>query len=165
MAQMGETFDATAVAPAGSFDALPNGKYIAAIIDSEWKATKAGTGHMLRLTLEVLDGEYKGRKFWDQLNLQNPNQTAVEIAQRTLSAICHATGVLQLKDSSQLHNIPMLVKVTVSQQDGYEPRNEVKGYAAVAGASLTAPAATSVAKAAAGRPAAAPWAKAKEAAA
>jgi hypothetical protein len=35
----------------------------------------------------------QGRKIFDRLNLVNaePDQ-AVEIAQRTLSAICHATG-------------------------------------------------------------------------
>jgi len=161
MASLGDGFDATTVEPRGEFDVLPNGKYVAAIIDSEWKPTKAGTGHYLAMTLEVLDGECKGRKFWDQLNLQNPNQQAVEIAQRTLSTMCHATGVLQLKDSSQLHNIPMLVKVVVKQQDGYDPKNEVKGYAALGGATLTPPAAKPAAKPTTGRPAAAPWAKPK----
>lgn len=164
MAQLGQEFDAEQVAPGGSFDPLPNGKYVAAIVESEWQKTKAGTGHMLRLTLEVLEGEYKGRKFWDNLNLDNPNAQAVEIAQRTLSAICHACGVLRVKDSSELHNIPMLVKVKVTQDGEYEPRNEVKGYAAVAGATIATPAPKAAPKPS-GRPAAAPWAKPAETAA
>jgi len=34
--------------------------------------------------LDILDGQHKGRKIFDQLNLVNPNPTTVEIAQRTL---------------------------------------------------------------------------------
>lgn len=157
MAQLAQEFDAETVAPRGDLDPIPQGKYIVAIIESEWAATKKGDGHMVKLTLEVLEGEYKGRRVWDNLNLANPNQQAVEIAQRTLSSICHACGVLRVKDTSELHNIPMLAKVVVKQEPGYEPRNEVKGYAAVAGAALTPPASTP--KPAGTRPAQAPWAK------
>jgi hypothetical protein len=161
MAQFGETFDATTVEPKGSADPLPNGKYVMAIIDSEWKTTKAGTGNMLKLELEVVDGEHKGRKCWDQLNLNNPNPQAVEIAQRTLSSICHATGQFQVKDSTQLHNIPMLVKLVVKQDGEYEPRNEVKAYAAVGGALLASPSTPKASRPTPGQPPIAPWAKAK----
>ena len=32
------------------------------------------------LTLQVIDGPYKGRMLWARLNLENPNSTAVQIA-------------------------------------------------------------------------------------
>ena len=91
------------VEPNAPLEALPAGEYRVQILQSEMRVTKAGTGQMLWLDLEVLEGEHKGRHLYDQLNLINPNPTAEEIAQRTLSAICHAVGKLQVSDSEELH--------------------------------------------------------------
>ena len=123
-------FDATTVDPRSTFEPIPNGTYRMHISASEVKPTKDGQGRYLQLVLVVLDGDYKGRQVWDRLNIVNPNQTAQEIAQRQLSAICHATGVMKLTNSAELHHIPMLVSVVVKQSKGYEPQNEVKKYEA-----------------------------------
>jgi hypothetical protein len=74
-------FNAHEVEPTASFEAIPAGKYLAAITDSEMKPTKNGSGSYLQLTFTILEGEYKGRVVWARLNLVNPNQTAVKIAQ------------------------------------------------------------------------------------
>jgi hypothetical protein len=124
MAKLGGIFDATGVEPNAPLEALPPGDYVAQIVQSEMRVTKAGTGQMLWLDMEVLEGPLKGRHVYDQLNLINPNPTAEEIAHRTLSAICHAVGKLQVSDSEELHFLPLLVRVAV-QPNGY---NEVKGY-------------------------------------
>ena len=92
MANLGTTFDATSIEPAKAFEVLPPGQYPAQIVDSETRVTKDGNGQYLWLEIDMLDGPYKGRKLFDRLNLINANPTTVEIAQRTLSAICHATG-------------------------------------------------------------------------
>jgi hypothetical protein len=165
MAQFNETFDATNIEPREALDVLPAAKYSVAITESEWKRTKNDNGTMLTLTLTVIDGQYKGRKVWDRLNLDNPNPAAVEIAQKTLAAICHATGVMKVSDSTQLHDIPLLADVKV--KDGPNgPNNEVKGYAKLDGtvaAPTKAPAAvTGAAPAKAVTP---PWVKGKAAAA
>lgn len=133
-------FDATQVEPQESFDPIPAGEYNVLIEDSEMKPTKSGNGEYLQITFSVLDGQYNGRKIWDRLNLLNPNQTAVDIANRTLSAICHATGVMNLTDSVQLHGKTLRVKVAVSQREGYDPSNEIKAYKAIGQGSATAPA-------------------------
>jgi len=124
MAKLGGTFDASGVEPNAPLEALPPGDYQIQILQSEMRVTKAGTGQMLWLDMEVLEGPHQGRHVYDQLNLINPNPTAEEIAQRTLSAICHAVGKLQVSDSEELHFQPMVVKVAV-RPNGY---NEVKGY-------------------------------------
>lgn len=122
-------FDANQVDPASSFDPIPAGKYVAAIIESEMKPTKAGNGHYLELTFEIGDGQYKGRRLWARLNLDNPNQQAVQIARGELSAICRAVGVLQPKDSVELHNLPLSIKVACRKRDDTgEITNEIKGY-------------------------------------
>lgn len=142
MANIGD-FDANAVEPAAPRDILPAGKYLAHIIKSEMTTTKKG-GQMLELELEVIDGPMARRHFWDRLNLVNANPQATEIAQRALSAICHAVGVLRVSDSEQLHFKPMMVSVKVRPASGDFPAsNEVGGYEAASGqkAAYTPPAA------------------------
>ncbi|MEO5334155.1 MAG: DUF669 domain-containing protein, partial [Magnetococcus sp. YQC-5] len=130
MAQLGGTFDATQVDPNQPHETLPPGDYRVQIVASELRATKAGTGQYLFMEMEILDGAMAGKKLFDRLNLINPNRQAEEIAQRTLSAICHAVGRMQVSDSEDLHFRPVAVKVTVDKE-GY---NQVKGYKAVANA-------------------------------
>ncbi len=123
-------FNANSVEPAVGFDPLPSGKYVAAVTNSEMKPTKAGNGNYLELTLEIVEGECKGRKVWARLNLENANAVTVQIARAELSAICRATGVLEPRDSVELHNIPM--QITVKQKtrpDTGEITNEVRGFA------------------------------------
>jgi hypothetical protein len=76
----------------------------------------------------------------------NRNEQTVEIAQRTLSAICHAVGQMHVGDSEQLHFKPLFVtlKVEPAGKDKYgvhrEARNKVSGYsAAKAGSTSVAP--------------------------
>lgn len=127
-------FNAETVEPTSAYDVLPKGKYLCMAVASEMKETKSRTGEYLQITFEVLDGPGKGRKLFERLNVRNQNKTAEEIAQRQLSALCHATGVLQLMDSEQLHNIPVMVEITIEEgKDGYEPQNRIKGYEAAGG--------------------------------
>ena len=122
-------FDATTVEPNDTFDPLLNGDYLCIISTSEMKPTKAGDGAYLELGLEVIEGPFQGRKLWDRLNLNNPNETAVKIAKGTLSAICRAVGVLKPTDSCELHDIPLVVKVSCRKRDDTdEMTNDVKGY-------------------------------------
>lgn len=139
MAFLGGTFDATQVEPQGDFTPVPPGEYKVQIISSEMVATKTGSGHMLKLELEIVEGDQAGRKLYDRLNLDNPNQQAVEIAQRTLSAICHAVGKLSVQDSEELHMLPMIAVVKVdpprsANGKDYGPSNSIKTYKAAGGA-------------------------------
>lgn len=124
-------FNARDVDPAKGFDPIPAGTYVAVITESEEKATKAGTGSYLQLTFEVTEGQYQGRKLWARLNLNNPNDQAVAIARAELSAICHAVNVLDLKDTTQLHDLPMVIRVIAKPDNTGEVRNEIKKYEAL----------------------------------
>lgn len=124
-------FDANTVEPTSDFEPLPAGWYKAVITESLEKPTKAQTGSYLQMTVEVIEGEQKGRKVFERLNLNNPNSTAVEIAQRTLSGICRATGVMTPRQSADLHDKPFMVKLAVKPGDAqYGPSNDIKEYAA-----------------------------------
>ena len=156
-------FDATAVAPATPFELLPAGEYIAAIGESELKDTSAGTGKYLQVVWQILEGAHEGRKLWQRMNIANPNATAQEIGQRELSAICHAVGVLQVADSTELHDKPCLIKITIRPpRDKYDASNEVKSVHPLDGARPSAPQApawTPPPPAAQAPKTAAPWAK------
>jgi hypothetical protein len=123
-------FNANNVDPATDFEPIPAGKYLAVITDSEMKPTKSGNGQYLELTFQVIEGPYKNRLLWSRLNLDNPSEMAVQIARAELSAICRAVGVLQPKDSVELHNLPLLVTVKCKKrEDTGDVVNEIRAYA------------------------------------
>lgn len=133
-------FNAAEVQPQESFEPIPVGDYTAMITDSEMKPTKNNLGEYLQLVFEILEGEYRGRKIFARLNLVNQNQTAVDIAQRELSAICHAVGVMQPQDSTDLHDKPMTIGVKIRPGRGeYGPSNEIGKYQAENGGGASTP--------------------------
>ena len=127
-------FDAGTVEPAVGFAPIPEDDYVAAIVGSETKPNSKGTGSYLELMLEVLEGAFKGRKLWSRLNLDNPNQQAVDIARAELSAICRGVGVLTPADSSELHDRPLTIQVVQrTLSDNGEMTNEIKRYSSAGG--------------------------------
>jgi hypothetical protein len=67
---------------------------------------------------------------------------------------------MNLQDTDQLHNIPVVLDIDIETRDGYDPQNRVKGYGS---SGNTAPVATNAAlraSAPAPAPAAAPAAAA-----
>jgi hypothetical protein len=138
-------FDSTQYQPNEGLNPVPAGKYNVVIAASEVKETKNGNGRFLQLEFEIIDGEYKGRKVWTRINLWNPNKDAVRIAQGDMTAICRAVNVLHPKDSVELHNLPLCIKVALKPNQngelqneipigGYEPKMTAQAMAAPAGA-------------------------------
>lgn len=123
-------FNANEVEPQASREPIPAGWYKAVFTASEEKPTKAQTGSYLQLQAEIVEGDQQGRKVFERLNLNNPNEMAVDIAKRTLSSICRAVGVMTPRNSSDLHDKVFMVKIAVTpERDGYGPGNEIKEYA------------------------------------
>lgn len=136
-------FDASTVAPdTGGFEALPAGWYKVLMESSEMKPTKTNAADgscYLECKYKILDGVHSGKNVSGRLNLRNSNPQAQEIAYKQLSAICHATGVLQVADSAQLHNIPLQIKLKLREArkelnaqgnviKEYEPSNDITAY-------------------------------------
>ena len=89
MASFGQTFDASSVEPSSGYEVLPPGKYLAQIVASEMRATKDGMGQYLYLEVDVIEGQYAGRKLFDRLNLIN----AMQMLCKSHSARCHLSAV------------------------------------------------------------------------
>jgi len=129
MTKLDKKFDANEVDPNTSYDLLEADWYPAQLEKSEIKRTKADDGSYLSLMFKIIDGKAKGRTVFTNLNLDNPNPVAVEIAERNFSALCHAVGVLVVKDTKQLHGKPLAIKVGISPAEGkYDASNDIKGY-------------------------------------
>ena len=121
-------FNAQQYTPLEERGAVPAGWYNVTMDKSEAKPTKDGAGMYLECQFAVMDGVHKGARFWTRLNIRNNNPQAVEIAYRELSAIAHACGVMQVQDSTMLHNIPLKVKVKLRKAEGYDDQNEITAY-------------------------------------
>ena len=133
-------FDASQVAPQQSSGPLPAGVYLAHIVESDVQPLKSGNGEGLKLTFEIIDGQLKGRKVWENLNIRHTSEDTQRIAQSQLSALCHAVNVIKLMDTAALHFKPVRINVTVREAQGiYKASNNIKGYEAV-GAGISAPA-------------------------
>lgn len=133
-------FDPRNVEPNAVFEPVPTSWYTGQIVESSLKPTSNQNGHYLELKVQIMGGDYNNRTIFDRLNLDNPNQQTVDIAYRTLSAICHAVGLGQqeVEDSQLLHGRPLLFKVNerpartdATTGTRYEASNEIKGYKAI----------------------------------
>lgn len=164
-------FDATQVNPADQYEALPAGDYEVMATEATIKPTKDGSGKYLELKMQVQGGTHQGRTLFDRLNLINRNPKAVEIAQRQMSQLCHAVGVLQIGSEADVQKLcfkPVVVKLAAKNDPERGMQNEVKGYKArasvasgfapAAAPAFAAPRVAAPAMASAPAPAAPPWA-------
>lgn len=126
MADLGN-FDAETEEPSQDFSAIPDGRYPVMLTESEEVKNSSSEGSHLKLTFQVIDGPYKGRLLWHRLNLKNQSQQAVQIARGQLSSICRAVNVLKPRDSSELHNLPLEVRVEQREYDG-KTYNDIKAF-------------------------------------
>ena len=129
MAEFNETFDPSAVPEDDrNFEPIPAGTYKLQVLESAIADTSTGSGQMLTLTLEVVEGQYANRRIWDRLNIVNQNPDAQRIAQRNLADLCIAVGVAQLRNTDELHNKPFMARVTVQpdKTGQYGPQNRVR---------------------------------------
>ena len=137
--------DSIELQDSGGWQSLPPGDYRVMITDSQLKPNSKGTGDVLTLFLQVLDGDGAGTEIRDYLSVRHQNETAQRIAQQTLKQIASAIGINGvLTDSAQLHGVPLRASITQVEADaGYGDadgmQNRVAGYSAAGDATVPAP--------------------------
>lgn len=119
----GDAFDPADHEPTTDFAVLSPGKYPVEIEAAEVKETKAGNGHYIKVTLCVLDGEYKNRKLWDYINIDNPSGECVTISMRQLSVLCQAVGLVAIRDTAELVSKTCFAHVKVK-----DDQNSIRTY-------------------------------------
>jgi hypothetical protein len=119
-------FDSSGV-PDQTFDLVPAGWYVAEIVESEIKQTKAGDGAYINFQWKLLGPSHAGRTVWEMVMIQHPNQEVVDIGQQKLASVTRATGRRAFRDTGELHHHPVEIKVAVEKgKDGFDDKNAVK---------------------------------------
>ena len=141
----------------GDFELLPNGDYTVVVTESDVAATKNG-GQMLKLTPEIVDGKFKGRKLWNNLNIVNASEDAQRIAHQTLAKLVKAIGKDTVNDTNELHGIRVLAKVKTEPAKGeYPARNKIVAYKAMGASANSGTTTPTQASDAGASPAKRPW--------
>jgi len=114
---------------------IPDGWHVAIIVESDYRENSKGAGWYLYLVFKiVVEGINKTINVY--LNLENPSEFAVKMANMYLDKICNAIGKKrdEINDSVELHNIPLkiLVKNIIDNFNGlsiidYKPIREDDG--------------------------------------
>jgi hypothetical protein len=121
--ELPETFDPSAHEGTRDLECIPPDWYQAQMIENEVRNALNGNGTYLLAVFEILGGEYRGRKIYQNITLQNQNQQAVEIGQRLLTDIYNAVGITTpTKDIRVMLFKPVMARVGIKRdKDGIYP--------------------------------------------
>jgi len=112
-----------------SFDILPAGDYVGQVIESDVAPTNSG-GTMLKLTWELINEGFRGRRVWQNINLRNNSPKAQEIGQKEYANLKKACGITASpSDTSVFHGKPvgLELKIEKSSNPRYpDDKNVVK---------------------------------------
>ena len=115
------------------FKPLPPGNYPVSIDYCDVRDTKKMNGEMLHLEFLVTEGNWQGRKLFDNLLLKHENPTAVEMGKKKIAALARAIGLekFKLNESRAFLNKPLVVDIEIKKgTDGYADSNEITKYLA-----------------------------------
>jgi hypothetical protein len=121
--ELPETFDPSAHEGTRDLECIPSGWYRVQMIENEVRDALNGNGTYLLAIFEILEGEYRGRKIYQNVTLRNQNQQAVEIGQRLLTDIYTAVGItVPTKDIRVMLFKPAMARLGIKRdKDGVYP--------------------------------------------
>ena len=122
--------------PRKEIGAVPAGKYRCRIEETERKDTKNHDAQYLQITHVITEGEYKGRKIFDRLNLWvaqggqwvRRTDEAGNIAGQAMSELLAALGMATIRNHEELRGKSLVVKVKVRKNEEYGDSNDVQNY-------------------------------------
>ena len=135
MAQL--NYDVNAEELESSYDPVPAGQYNVIITESAYEDNKSKTGKILKLTYQIMEGPFKDKKIFENLNLIHSNKQAEEISRKAFNSIGVALGFNKVEDSVQLHNKMLTLDVIVKNSEEYGLQNSIKKHLAYDGKVLT----------------------------
>ncbi len=108
-------FDTDSVPAQTNF--LPPGKYPCLVEEAELKENSKGTGLFVKLVLTILEGLYKNRKFFCNINIKHSeSQECVDIGLRTLASLGKALGLKAVTNLNQVRNQVVIAHATVKKE-------------------------------------------------
>ena len=123
----GLNIDANVEESNGGFTVLPAGNYKVCLVGDELVDNKSGSGKILKLKLQVIEGQYAGEILKDNLNITNPSPVAQKIGQGTLKRICNiCSAPFPPQDTNSLMGKPMVITVQVEEFKSNNTGNMLK---------------------------------------
>src|SRR5215813_9098689 len=121
--ELPETFDPSTHEGTRDFEPFPPGWYLAQMIENSVEHARNRNGMYLLAVFEVLSGDHRGRKIYQNVTLQNASQQAVEIGQRLLADIYTAVGITApTKDIGVMLFKPVMARIGIKRdKDGVYP--------------------------------------------
>ena len=88
--------------------AIPTGRYKLAIAETNIRPNKASTGHVLFLTIQVIEGPISGQNFNLNLNIVHEKPSVQAMAQAELSRITKAINKIHMQDTDEMIGLPFV---------------------------------------------------------
>lgn len=127
-----------------NFEPVPPNIYTLRAVNLEMRDTKTG-GSMLAVDFEIVDGAFAERHIFQNFNLVNQNQQAVDIALREvkswlIAAGEPASGALTMAKIEALEGRPFAAKVGIEKDKTgqFDDRNTIKRFIAPKGSAPAA---------------------------
>jgi len=129
----GLNLDANVAENLGSKTIVPAGDYKIVLVGDELKPNSAGTGKILNLKIQIIEGQFIQTVLEDNLNITNPSQVCQAIGQGTLKRICNLCKVpYPPQNTGGLMGKPMVATVVVEEfntKEGNKAKsNKIKAY-------------------------------------
>lgn len=109
------------------YSPIDPGEYTAETVAAELKETKKGDGHYIKVEWLVTGPDHGGRKVWDNLNIDNPNDKAENIGRERLRAMVEAFELDKVPDDpANLVGYEATIGVVIDEGSGdYGPSNDI----------------------------------------
>lgn len=123
-----EGFNPAEVEPTAAIELLPSGDYPVILIETDLVKKDSGAVQFV-FCVQITEGPHQNRRVYSQQNYTKKDGTPNAIGRGQVSQICRCVGVMNPRDTSELHHKRLVAKVGVEKgTDGYADRNEVKGF-------------------------------------
>lgn len=112
---------------------MPAADYLVELVNTEVMESKSNAQNKyIAAEFSVIDGEFKGRRIWENFNMINTNHKAVKIAEELMGSLCRSVGIPTPRNGTKdLYNIPTIASVKIEKQKGDFPeKNKITKFTA-----------------------------------
>lgn|SRR5690606_16357407 len=106
-----------------TYSPVPAGDYEIMITEVKEMQSKEGKAYVT-LVSEIVKGEYRGRKIFDNLYITSENPKAVNIAKRKLNDIAKALDLVVIKEEGDIKHKMLTVNLYIDK----DQKNQVREY-------------------------------------
>lgn len=112
-----------------NYSAIQKGCYKMVVKKSEITISACKSKEVLKLTMMIEEGNYKGKFVFPRFNISNPSDRAVAISHMLLGKLSESIGIDELEDTDQLIGKQFLADVIIVPPKGtYGESNDIVNY-------------------------------------